>query len=157
MDLREVIDFDKEYLKGAKSPLILRTPHARCRPATSSVIEVLFQLLTGLLISSKLGHMETTSFFTYNDRTKGMSIPSDSKAVVSQLIPDKMKLVDKVIQLSKSLKFVMSEPQYGFNLHKGFKTMTEVFKGDAKPEWLEFNYRIYKPLLPIRMRLQKIT
>ena len=51
----------------------------------------------------------------------------------------------------------MTEPQYGLNLHKGFKQMTEVFKGVTKPDWLEFNYRIFKPLLPIRMRLQKIT
>ena len=51
----------------------------------------------------------------------------------------------------------MSEPQYGLNLHKGFKMLTEVYKGNSKPEWLEFHYRIFKPLLPIRMRLQKIT
>ena len=42
MDLREVFDFDKEYLKGAKAPLILRLPHARCRPASSLVFEALF-------------------------------------------------------------------------------------------------------------------
>ena len=50
----------------------------------------------------------------------------------------------------------MSEPQYGLNFHKGFKMLTEVYKGN-KPDWLEFHYRIFKPLLPIRMRLQKIT
>lgn len=32
MDLREVFDFDKDYLKGAKAPLVIRLPHARCRP-----------------------------------------------------------------------------------------------------------------------------
>ena len=29
--------------------------------------------------------------------------------------------------------------------------------GVSKPDWLEFNFRVFKPLLPIRMRLQKIT
>ena len=29
--------------------------------------------------------------------------------------------------------------------------------GAAKLEWLDFNCRVFKPLLPIRMRLQKIT
>ena len=43
------------------------------------------------------------------------------------------------------------------NLHKGFKMFTEVYRGSMKPEWLDFHYRIFKPLLPIRMRLQKIT
>ena len=79
MDLREVIDFDKEYLKGAKAPIIIRTPHARCRPNGSTIFETLFQVMTCLLVSSKLGNMETSSFFTYNDRTKGMSIPSADK------------------------------------------------------------------------------
>ena len=51
----------------------------------------------------------------------------------------------------------MAEPQYGLNLHKGFKMLTEVYKGPQKPDWLDFNYRIFKPLLPLRMRLQKIT
>ncbi len=32
-DLRETFDFDKEYLKGPKAPLIFRLPHARLRPA----------------------------------------------------------------------------------------------------------------------------
>ena len=31
MDLRELLDFDKEYLTGAKAPLIVRVPHARLR------------------------------------------------------------------------------------------------------------------------------
>ena len=82
MDLREVIDFDKEYLSGAKAPLIIRTPHARCRPNNSTIFETLFQVLTSLLISSKLTNMETSSFFTYNDKTKGMSIPSDDKPLL---------------------------------------------------------------------------
>ena len=156
MDLREVFDFDKEYLKGAKAPLILRLPHARCRPPSSLVFEMLFQTLTGLLVCSKLGNMETTSFFTYNDRTKGLSIPDSNKCIVSAMLPEKLKFVEKAIQLSKSLRFIMSEPQYGLNFHKGFKMLTEVYKGN-RPEWLEFHYRIFKPLLPIRMRLQKIT
>ena len=42
MDLREVFDFDKEYLKGAKAPLIIRLPHARCRTPASLVFETLF-------------------------------------------------------------------------------------------------------------------
>lgn len=58
---------------------------------------MLFQLLTCLLVSSKLGNMETTSFFTYNDRTKGLSIPTHDKSIVSIIIPEKMKLIDKTI------------------------------------------------------------
>jgi len=157
MDLREVFDFDKEYMKGAKAPLILRTQHARTRLPSNLVFEMLFQILTCLLVSSKLSNLETASFFTYNDRTKGLSIPTSDKGIVSSLIPDKMKLIEKTIQASKSLRFVMAEPPHGLNLHKGFKQLTEVFRGASRPDWLEFNYRIFKPLLPIRMRLQKLT
>ena len=156
MDLREVFDYDKEYLKGAKAPLIVRVPHARCRPQSSLTFETLFQLLTCLLVSSKLSNLETTSLFTYNDRTKGLSIPTSDKGIVSQLLPEKMKLVEKIVLSSKSIRFVMSEPAHGMNLHKGFKQLTEVYRGNNKPDWLDFNYRIFKPLLPIRMRLQKI-
>mmetsp|Transcript_14178 Transcript_14178/g.19271 ORF Transcript_14178/g.19271 Transcript_14178/m.19271 type:complete len:195 (-) Transcript_14178:1616-2200(-) len=157
MDLREVFDYDKEYLKGAKAPLIIRVPHARCRPMSSLTFETLFQLLTCLLVSSKLSNLETTSLFTYNDRTKGLSIPTSDKGIVSSLLPEKMKLVEKFILSSKSLRFVMGEPPHGSNFHKGFKQLTEVYRGTNKPDWLDFNYRIFKPLLPIRMRLQKIT
>ena len=97
MDLREVFDYDKEYLKGAKAPLIIRLPHARCRPTSSLVFEMLFQTLTGLLVCSKLGNLETTSFFTYNDRTKGLSIPDSNKGIVSAMLPEKLKFVEKAI------------------------------------------------------------
>ena len=153
MDLREVFDYDKEYLKGSKAPLIIRVPHARCRPMSSLTFETLFQLLTCLLVTSKLSNLETTSLFTYNDRTKGLSIPTSDKGIVSQLLPDKMKLMEKTIVASKSLRFMMSEASHGMNLHKGFKQLTEVYRGNNKPDWIEFNYRIFKPLLPIRMRL----
>ena len=81
-DLRETFDFDKEYLKGPKAPLIFRLPHARTRPASSLVFETLFQMLTCLLITSRVGAIETTSFFTYNDRTKNLTIPSSDKGIV---------------------------------------------------------------------------
>ena len=97
MDLREVFDFDKEYLKGAKAPLIIRTQHARTRLPSNLIFETLFQILTCLLVSSKMNNLETTSFFTYNDRTKGLSIPTSDKGIVSSLIPDKMKLIEKTI------------------------------------------------------------
>ena len=51
----------------------------------------------------------------------------------------------------------MTEAPHGLNMHKGFKQLTEVYRGASKPDWIEFNYRVFKPLLPIRMRLQKIT
>ena len=52
----------------------------------------------------------------------------------------------------------MGECPYGFNLHKGFKRLTEAFcLNGPKPEWLEFHMRNFIPLLPIRHRLQKIT
>ena len=156
-DLREVFDFDKEYLKGEKAPIIFRVPHARIRPSSTLVFETLFQMMTCLLISSKLGNMETNSFFTYNERTKGVSIPSSDKQIIASMIPDRVKLIDKLVQQSKSMRFVSGEAQHGFNLHKGFKMLSEVFRGDTKPDWLEFNYRIFKPLLPMRLRLQKIT
>lgn len=97
MDLREVFDFDKEYLKGAKAPLIFRVPHARCRGPSSLCFETLYQTITCLLVSSKLGNMETTSFFTYNERTKGMSIPTSDKGILATMIPEKMKLIEKSI------------------------------------------------------------
>lgn len=100
-----------------------------------------------------MGNCETTSFFTYNDRTKGLNVPTSDKAIVSTMIPEKLKFVEKAIQASKSLRFVMADPQHGFNLHKGFKMLSEVYRGSLKPDWLEFHYRIFKPLLPIRMRL----
>ena len=98
MDLREVFDYDKEYLRGAKAPLIIRLPHARCRPASSLTFETLFQLLTCLLVTSKLGNLETTSLFTYNDRTKGLSIPTSDKGIVTSLLPERMKVIEKMIQ-----------------------------------------------------------
>ena len=106
---------------------------------------------------SKLKNFETSSFFTYNDRTKNLSIPSQDKGITSLLLPEKLKTVEKCVQTSKSLRFVMHEPENGLHLHKGFKLLTEVFMGQAKPDWIEFNYRVFKPLLPIRMRLQKLT
>lgn len=153
MDLCEVFDYDKEYLRGAKAPLIIRLPHARCRPMSSLCFEILFQLLTCLIVTSKLGNLETTSLFTYNDRTKGLSIPTSDKSIVTSLLPERMKIVEKMIQQSKSLRFVMAEPPHGLNLHKGYKQLTEVYRGVNKPDWIDFNYRVFKPLLPIRMRL----
>jgi hypothetical protein len=50
----------------------------------------------------------------------------------------------------------MSEPENGINLHKGFKMLTEVFM-NYKPDWFEFQYRVFKPLLPLRMLLERKT
>ena len=102
-------------------------------------------------------NLETSSYFTYNDRTKNLSIPTQDKGITSVLLSEKLKVIDKSVQTSKSLRFVMQEHEYGLHLHKGFKLLTEVFMGVSKPDWLEFNFRVFKPLLPIRMRLQKIT
>lgn len=156
MDLRELYDFDKDYLTGAKAPLILRLPHARLRPNNSLCFDALFQLLVCLLVTSKLKNFETSSFFSYNDRTRNLSVPTQEKGICPVLLPERIKGVDKHITSSKSSRFVMHEPEHGLHLHKGFKMLTEVWM-HRKPDWVEFNYRIHKPLLPVRMRLQKLT
>ena len=58
---------------------------------------MLFQLLTCLLVCSKMSNLETTSFFTYNDRTKGLNIPTSDKAIVATMMPEKLKFVEKSI------------------------------------------------------------
>ena len=74
------------------------------------------------------------------------------------LLPDKLKFIDKSIIASKSNRFVMGECPYGFHVHKGFKRLTEAFGlNGPKLEWLEFQMRNFKPLLPVKQRLQKIT
>ena len=67
MDMREIYDFDKEYLTGAKAPLIVRMPHARMRPNNSMCFEALFQVLICLIVNSKLKNFETSSYFTYTE------------------------------------------------------------------------------------------
>ncbi len=62
------------------------------------------------MVSSKLGNMETNSFFTYNERTKGICVPTHDKGIIGAMIPEKMKLIEKAVQASKSLRFVLSEP-----------------------------------------------
>ena len=42
MDLREIFDFDKEYLEGPKAPLIIRVPHARLRNNQCLAFEAAF-------------------------------------------------------------------------------------------------------------------
>ena len=44
-----------------------------------------------------MGNCETTSFFTYNDRTKGLNVPTSDKAIVATMIPEKLKFVEKAI------------------------------------------------------------
>jgi len=41
-DLRELFDFDHEYMKGVKSPLIIRVPHTRLRPRDSCAFDAVF-------------------------------------------------------------------------------------------------------------------
>ena len=93
--MREIYDYDKAYLTGAKAPLIIRMPHARARPTSSLCFEAFFQLLICLLITSKLKNLETSSYFTYNDRTKNLSIPTQDKGITSVLLSDKLKTIDK--------------------------------------------------------------
>ena len=158
MDLRELLDSDKEYLRGSKAPLIVRVPHARLRSPTSLCFDGVFQILVCLLVSSRLKNFETPSFFSYNERTRHLSLPTKEPCMCPVLLPDKLKLIEKAIQASKSLRFVMGECPYGSHLHKGFKRLTEAFcLNGPRPEWLEFHMRNFKPLLPIRHRLQKIT
>ena len=157
MDMREIYDFDKEYLTGAKAPLIIRMPHARMRPNNSMCFEALFQVLICLIVNSKLKNFETSSYFTYTEQSRNLRLPDKGIGIIPMLLPEKLKIIDKSMQGSKSIRFVMQEHENGLHLHKGFKKMTEVFMGTAKLEWLEFNCRVFKPLLPIRMRLQKIT
>ena len=158
MDLRELFDFDKEYLRGSKAPLIVRVPHARLRSQTSLCFDGVFQILVTLLVSSRLKNFETPSFFSYNERTRHLSLPTKEPCMCPVLLPDKLKLIEKAIQASKSLRFVMGECPYGSHLHKGFKRLTEAFcLNGPRPEWLEFHTRNFKALLPIRHRLQKLT
>ena len=158
MDLREILDFDKDYMTGNKAPLIIRVPHARLRANNSFAFDGVFQILVSLLVSSRLKNFETPSFFSYNDRTRHLSLPTKEPCMCAVLLPDKLKLIDKSIIASKSNRFVMGECPYGFHVHKGFKRLTEAFGlNGPKLEWLEFQMRNFKPLLPVKQRLQKIT
>jgi hypothetical protein len=102
MDLREIYDFDKDYLKGEKAPLIIRLPHARLRPNSSLCFDAVFQTLVTLLVTSKLKNFETSSFFSYNDRTKNMNVPSQEKGICPFLLPEKIKTIEKQIVNTKS-------------------------------------------------------
>jgi len=67
------------------------------------------------------------------------------------MLPDKLKNMEKTIQLTKSARFVNSEIEHGIHFHKGFKMLSEaIMLRDEKPDWLEVNFKVYKPLIPIR-------
>ena len=97
MDLRELCDFDKEYLTGSKAPLIVRVPHARLRSQTSLCFDAVFQILVCVLVSSRLKNFETPSFFSYNDRTRHLSLPTKEVCMCPVLLPDKLKFIEKSI------------------------------------------------------------
>lgn len=92
-----MFDFDHEYMTGAKSPLIIRVPHARLRMRESLVFDAVFQLLTAILISSKMQSYETASFFSYNEKTAKMVLPSRDKYIYMQMLPHKLKNIEKAI------------------------------------------------------------
>jgi hypothetical protein len=74
------------------------------------------------------------------------------------MLPHKLKNIEKAIQINKTNKFVASEIEHGLHFHKGFKMLTEALCiREEKLEWLEVNYKVYKPLIPIKHRLEKIT
>ena len=145
-------------MTGAKAPLVIRVPHARLRMRESQVFDAVFQVLTAILIASKLQSYETASFFSYNEKTAKMVLPTRDKYIFMQMLPQKLKNIEKAITTNKSNKFVHGEIEHGFHLHKGFKMLTEaLLVREDRLDWLEIQYKVYKPLLPLRQRLEKLT
>jgi len=145
-------------MTGAKSPVILRVTHARLRLRESLVFDGVFQTLTAILIASKMQAYETASFFSYNEKSARLVLPTRDKYTFMFMLPEKLKNIEKAIQVNKTVKFVMSDQENRVHLHKGFKMLTEsIIIRDDKLDWLEVNYKIFKPLIPIRQRLEKIT
>lgn len=157
-DLRELFDFDHEYMTGAKSPVILRVPHARFRTKDSLVFDGVFQTLFALLVSSKMQNYETASFFTYTEKTAKMILPTRDKFIFMQMLPANLKHIEKALNTNKTIKFVNSEIEHGVHFHKGFKMLTEaLIQREDKLDWMEFSSKVFKPFIPIRQRLMKIT
>ena len=56
------------------------------------------------------------------------------------------------------MKFINGEIEHGFHFHKGFKMLTEALSlRKDKLDWIEINFKVYKPLIAIRQRLMKLT
>jgi hypothetical protein len=138
-------------MTGAKAPLILRVPHARLRLRESLVFDAVFQTLTAILVASKMQAYETASFFSYNEKSARLVLPTRDKYTFMFMLPEKLKTIEKAIQVNKTTKFVLSDQEATVHLHKGFKMLTEaLFIREDKLDWLEVNYKVFKPLLPIR-------
>lgn len=53
-DLREMFVVDSfHYKEATRTPIIIRMPHARLRPANCNMFEACFQTIITLLVSSK--------------------------------------------------------------------------------------------------------
>ena len=117
--------------------------------------------------------------FSHNERTADLCIPSGDKNTFLQLLPEKIKFIDKIITRSTSQKFVFNlrTQKHGLHFHKGFKLLSEVviplMKKNSKSsmllhpldqhkhpkirlEWLDLKVRLFKWPVPIKMKLEKI-
>ena len=91
-------------------------------------MEVMFQTIIALLCSSSLTHGETDSMYSYNERTSDLCIPMGERGPLMQLLPEKLKMVDKFIARANSMKFIfgLKTSKHGIHFHKGFKLLSEI-------------------------------
>jgi len=98
------------------------------------------------------------------------------KSALMQLLPEKAKMIDKVIQRCSALKFVFDykRPKFGIHFHKGFKVLSEIAIGNDKGnhllppdasdnnpkiklEWIDIKIRLFKFPVPLKVKLEHIT
>lgn len=58
---------------------------------------------------------ETASFFSYNEKTAKMVLPTRDKYIFMQMLPQQLKNIEKAILTNKSNKFVHGEIEHGFH------------------------------------------
>jgi hypothetical protein len=90
-------------------------------------------------------------------------------------LPEKAKMIDKIIARCSALKFVFDykKAKFGIHFHKGFKVLSEVAlcqtksnmllqpPSDKNPkikiEWIDIKIRLFKFPPPLKVKLEHIT
>jgi hypothetical protein len=83
--------------------------------------------------------------------TARIKVPSDTQIDLEDLLPEKMKFVDKHILMCNTPRFEKGKPtDHGFSFAKGFKKLSELC---TLMEWLKFDVVSFKYPQPVAMRM----
>lgn len=147
-DVRNCFCLEKEHADNlSKAPLIIKVPHARLRPAPL-LFESLYQLLFGLLVCSNLEKHESESRFSFNEDTKTLMVPFEKSIDMENVLPNKMKFMDKYMASTNSVRFQKGKPhhEFGFSLSRGFKQLTQIA---SELDWIDYQVFSFKSSVPL--------